>query len=222
MGIEFAASSSGFSFWIRSLTFSDGSTIELKPGATFILTGPNSSGKSASLREIQQHLQHEGQPTGSQQPACYAVTEVTFRFEGTAHQLANWLRRRYPSSWRGGLEFFQLVNLPQSGSPNPHGTGLAVEQPNFSLTPQTVASLSHTLTLRLDTQSRLSIASTGSAGKYSTKPETYIHLLQRDGCLAEELSNVVSSAFNHRLIINFGGGASLVSRWGGAAKDFRR
>ena len=48
---------------LLDLTFSDGTSIRLKPDTVLVLTGPNNVGKSASLREIRDYLT-EGIPPG--------------------------------------------------------------------------------------------------------------------------------------------------------------
>jgi hypothetical protein len=69
--------------------------------------------------------------------------------------------------------------------------------------------MNQALMLRLDTQSRLSIASATQSARYSTIPTTNIHFLQRDEVLAERVSAHVQSAFNRRLIINFAAGQQV-------------
>ena len=46
-----------FRWGIQSLTFSDGSEVDLEPSSVTLLIGPNSSGKSLALRIIQQFVQ---------------------------------------------------------------------------------------------------------------------------------------------------------------------
>jgi ABC-type hemin transport system ATPase subunit len=77
MAVEFAASASEFTFRIEKLTFNDGLILSLDQGATLIITGPNNSGKSITLREIQQHLQRSGTPGPPQSP-FYMVADVLF------------------------------------------------------------------------------------------------------------------------------------------------
>jgi hypothetical protein len=48
---------------LLDLTFSDGTSIRLKPDTVLVLTGPNNVGKSASLRGIRDYLT-EGIPSG--------------------------------------------------------------------------------------------------------------------------------------------------------------
>jgi energy-coupling factor transporter ATP-binding protein EcfA2 len=209
MGVSFAAPASEFTFRIEKLTFNDGLVLPLAPGTTLIITGPNNSGKSITLREIQQHLQRAGPFGPNPQLPFYVVTDVAFQCSGTPHQLAEWLRLRYPAFKQApGIEFFQTAPLPHGAGGHP-GAGIGPEQPGFTLTAQSVAGMSHVLMLRLDTQSRLSIASATQSARYITNPTTYIHFLQRDEVLAERVSALVRSAFNRPLLINFGGGQQV-------------
>lgn len=53
---EFAGTTLTISFWFDSLTFSGGETVELSPGSTTIIVGPNNSGKTSTLRELSAFL----------------------------------------------------------------------------------------------------------------------------------------------------------------------
>jgi ABC-type cobalamin/Fe3+-siderophores transport system ATPase subunit len=54
-----------FRWGIQSLTFSDGSEVDLEPSSVTLLIGPNSSGKSLVLRNIQQFVQRSGMVTAA-------------------------------------------------------------------------------------------------------------------------------------------------------------
>ncbi len=44
------------SFTFASITFSDGTEIKLEPTEVVVLVGPNNSGKSVTLRELEEHI----------------------------------------------------------------------------------------------------------------------------------------------------------------------
>src|ERR1022692_4799313 len=89
MSVHFEPSVPKFDFRLQSLTFSDGSVLLLEQGTTLIITGPNNSGKSVTLRDIEQHLQYLGTDP-NQHPQLFAVTDVAFQCSGT------------PISWQTG------------------------------------------------------------------------------------------------------------------------
>jgi ATPase subunit of ABC transporter with duplicated ATPase domains len=63
----------------ESLTFSDGTTIALDPNDTVVLVGPNNAGKSAALRELEQHIGPEIEQT--------VIKAASLIKSGTADQL---------------------------------------------------------------------------------------------------------------------------------------
>ena len=48
---------------LKTLTFSDGTEISLNADDIVVLVGPNNSGKSVSLKEIETHLSQSARPT---------------------------------------------------------------------------------------------------------------------------------------------------------------
>ena len=71
------------SFRFESMTFSNGATVEIRPGSTTILVGPNNSGKTSTLRELLSFL--AGNKTGP------VVTSATIQKRGDTRDLTEWL-----------------------------------------------------------------------------------------------------------------------------------
>lgn len=69
----------------ENITFSDGTKIDLKPNDVVVLVGPNKSGKSVALRELQKQLETSHQGT--------VVTQVNYRCIGTTDELHAYLKR---------------------------------------------------------------------------------------------------------------------------------
>ena len=82
------------SITFESLTFSDGTTIQLEPSDIVVFVGPNNAGKSKALRELQEYI---GSPTKQA-----VITAATLRVAGTADDLLSFLEKRARKSWREG------------------------------------------------------------------------------------------------------------------------
>jgi len=184
-----------FSFALTSITFSDGSTVALEPSSLFIITGPNSSGKSVALSEIHRLYMDDRSIV---QP-YRVIKQATFSRVGTAKAFADWLRERYPSSFTNDIEYF---NLGGQGEVGPTATDFSIDR--------TAGKCHVALIHRLDTETRLRLASETSSVNFAAGQVTsYIHYLQRDPRLASTISDLVYSAFRRNLIINFGGGQQV-------------
>jgi len=72
--------------WIHEVTFSDGTKVTLKPDDIVVLVGPNNSGKSVALKNIEQKAKEKTSST-------VVVTSVKLAVEGDQSQLCKWLER---------------------------------------------------------------------------------------------------------------------------------
>jgi hypothetical protein len=88
-----------FNWGIQSLTFSNGSEVQLEPSSVTLLIGPNSSGKSLALRNIQQFVQRSGITTA-------AVPGLQVFREGDPTAFTRWLKSHYPLRRIGSSEHF--------------------------------------------------------------------------------------------------------------------
>jgi hypothetical protein len=77
-----------FRFAVGSLTFSDGTALDVPVEGVVVLVGPNNAGKSAALREIARHLQG---PYPALPPPIRVVTSQTLVTEGSLEELEEWL-----------------------------------------------------------------------------------------------------------------------------------
>src|SRR5258707_1163558 len=72
-----------FDFSVKSVTFSDGTTVALPPHGVIAFVGPNNVGKTVALRDIVQHIR-----TGK---GGSVLRRVELNVSGGAEDLAKWL-----------------------------------------------------------------------------------------------------------------------------------
>jgi ABC-type cobalamin/Fe3+-siderophores transport system ATPase subunit len=181
-----------FQWGIGSITFSGGEEISLDPGSVFIIVGPNSSGKSTSLRQIEDMIHNSTHPQ--------TVIQTVHQFRTTDKvELRLWLEQHYPSRpvTQGKVFVAQRTTVfehdMQWGPIRDSGLG----------------NVAQFLMHRLDTESRLQLANRTQAMAYAHTPEAYIHFLQLDESLLAAVSGELRKAFGKDLIINYGGAAEV-------------
>ena len=76
------------SLTFKSVTFSDGTTISLKPTDIVVLVGPNNSGKSVALRELENYVSDSSHSTVN----STVVKKVKFLRSGTEEELLAYLK----------------------------------------------------------------------------------------------------------------------------------
>ena len=79
---------------IESITFSDGTTISLEPTDVVVLVGPNNTGKSVALRELEGNIQNSFRGT--------VITETKFQRTGTLKELLAYLTHHTKEDIRQG------------------------------------------------------------------------------------------------------------------------
>ena len=77
----------------RSITFSDGTTIELDQADVVVLVGPNNSGKSVALRELEDRIGNTGQ--------SLVVLDAKLHYTGTPHGFVEFIRPYVQITWQG-------------------------------------------------------------------------------------------------------------------------
>jgi energy-coupling factor transporter ATP-binding protein EcfA2 len=180
--------------WIRELTFSDKSTIQLERGDILLVVGPNNAGKSALLRSINQKFSHISAPSP-------VLESLTLDKLGAVDGLAQGLmgastQRRDPNShryvFRGyGTELHEAA-LPNMWMPGHDLGNLAAFFCNF-----------------LDTESRLRITHESPSVGVDDPTNHPTQLLYRDDDLERKVAERFRTAFGTDIILNRGGGNAI-------------
>jgi hypothetical protein len=69
-------------FFVNTVTFNDGTTVHIPPSGVVLIVGPNNSGKSQALRDVQSLSSLAG-------TLNFVLSGATFRYEGTGQQVAD-------------------------------------------------------------------------------------------------------------------------------------
>lgn len=182
--------------WVKSVTFSDGTTIALEKNDVVVIVGPNNSGKSAALRGIRDKFPGHPQP----QPINVVVSNLDVGREGSADDLVRWLettRRTYVES--GGSHVFYAL-----------GSRIDADRarsiwPSFQL-----QELAHFFCHLLTAEERLTVANRAPNVALTTEPASHpIHYLQRDDRLEQRVSNQFRRAFGLDLVLHRNAGSAV-------------
>jgi energy-coupling factor transporter ATP-binding protein EcfA2 len=183
-----------FRWGVKSIAFSGGEEIELDSGSVLILIGPNNSGKSRALRDIEAFFAS----SDAARPVAASVVPVR---EGSAAEFADWLETHHPLrvDRDGRVQFYTKGgSLAATGVEKiwVRGEGLAGAH----------AFLVH----RLGTEDRLTITDrVASIDPHNDQPQAYIHVLQANDDFRQKASQEVASAFGVELLINWGAGSQV-------------
>lgn len=173
----------------ETLTFSDGSTIELDSKDIVAFVGPNNAGKSAALRELEAFI--------GQSPTQTVIKTASLRKAGTVDQLRSYL-----------LEFARKVgddrNLTFQGFRySIHGPSLEAYW-HGNLEP-----LRPLFCTRIATETRITDSNPQNAiAILDQSPAHPIHMLYADDRLEARMSSYFRRAFGKDLILFHAGGAS--------------
>jgi len=174
---------------ISSITFSDGTNVQVSPDDVVLVVGPNNAGKSECLRALRQKLENAGNVS--------PVLEG-FRLQKTGSQdeLSSWIE-----SW--------AVRRIDSSAADPiyhahgHATYLTTARNEWQLYDNAVGGLARWFCNFLSADERLQICNPAdniSLGR--DDPYHPIHFLQRDDQLEIRLSSKFRKAFGADLIVH--------------------
>ena len=176
----------------ESITFSDGTTIELDPNDVVVLVGPNNAGKSVALRELEEHV-------------------GTSR-ENKVVKSAPLLHTGTPTGFR------QFINGHRHVQITPHGSSLIVKGSGFSVSiekiedlwPSHINSLASLFCVRIETETRISDSDpVDSIDVLNELPSHPIHMLYSDDQLEHKMSQYFRRAFGEDLVVLHGGGRTV-------------
>jgi energy-coupling factor transporter ATP-binding protein EcfA2 len=174
---------------ISQVTFSDGTTISLKPSDVVVIVGPNNGGKSATLRAIRDKVNSPPQHSP-------VVGSVSVMKTGTADELAAWLPKVARPRQRGN---------PQDPQYEAYGTQVNSTQARQIWADKTggMQSLGRFFCHLLTADERLAVANAAQAIALTQEALRHpIHFLQHDDRLEQRLSEQFRQAFGVDLIVH--------------------
>ena len=171
----------------ESITFSDNTTIRLGPADVVVLVGPNNSGKSLALRELDDYLGGNSATT--------VLKSIKLRKTGTEEDFDAFVRKH------GQVR-------RQGGSSTISGYQFSINMPSLDLKqfwPNDITSFRSLFCLRVPTEKRITdsdpVDSINNLEQHATNP---IHMLWEDE-LESKLSGYFRRAFDEDLILYRGG-----------------
>ena len=176
-----------------SITFSDGTTVEVGAGDVVVLVGPNNSGKSLALREL------EGYVGGD--PESKVIASVDLKKHGSPELFQQFVQEnaRIESDSQGRRARISGYRISFSWSVGELG----------SIWPDNIRVASSLFCLRIPTESRITDSNPSNAVDLLTEsPSHPIHLLDNDQ-VAQRLSDYFRRGFGQDLILYRPGS----SRW---------
>lgn len=182
---------------LKLLTFSDDTQIHLNPDDIVVLVGPNNSGKSVSLKEIEDHLRHNVPPT-------HVVKSVEIDKVGDVPAVEKLIEEHSHKTYPNGSLHYSGsdYNLQASSIAKGWGNNLDIVRPFFCR--------------RLKTESRITDSNAATSFKVLSEAASRpIQMLYADSNIEERLSGYFKNAFGLELIVLKGGGSEIPLLVGG-------
>jgi hypothetical protein len=176
----------------RSITFSDGQSLELNEDDIIVFVGPNNAGKSAALRELEYAISRD-QP----QKVISSAKLSTF---GDPGGFRDWLQNNSILEGQPGNYYFKGMGYSIHESHVTYlGSGSSVRDPIASF-----------FASRVGTDTRLVGSDPAGPINLHFAPATHpIHMLLADSELASKMSGLFARAFGKDLTVFRGGGSSF-------------
>jgi len=176
---------------LESITFSDGTKITTSDANIIVLVGPNNSGKSSTLREIQDGA-------GISKNVGPVVQSVTFQKQGTPAELKLWLEQNV-----------QKVKKSYEDVPSYKWLGKGCEENAVeSRWKHTdIGGLNGILCTLIDVEKRLEVANQqDQINFFSEAPSHPMHVLYKNADLEQKVNEAFRAAFKADVVLNRGGG----------------
>lgn len=173
----------------ESLTFSDGTVINLEPNDIIVFVGPNNAGKSEALRELEQYL---SKPRS--QPVIRAAELKKIGDEASLHAFLS-----------------QNGKLKPGAEPVFEGFGYSIQERFINHHwNKDFSGLLRVFCVRIATETRISDSNPKpSIDVVQQTPTEPIHMLLLDDILEEKMSGYFREAYGKDLILHRGGGSVL-------------
>jgi predicted ATPase len=173
------------------VTFSDGQTLNFDDDEIIVFVGPNNSGKSAALRELQNWI--------TRSIPQKVITGATFRKVGDSNSLRIYLERN--AQKHGELGQFAYAGM---------GYNFHHSHVTFFDNPTDRHPIAPFFSVLLGTETRLTSSNpAGAIALHKEPPSHPIHLLLTDEKLAAEISQLFRRAFEKDLIVFRAGGSTF-------------
>ena len=174
--------------WMRELVFSDGSQVALNLDDIVVLVGPNNSGKSVALKNIEEKAKDRAFPAA-------VVSSMKMSISGDKTQLCAWLERNCRK------------NISTPSNPIYSRLGVSVHESNAKVYWDNFANglreLSRFFVYLLTTDSRLNAANPAQNIALTKDPLTHpIHYLQVNDTVEKKVSSFFKDAFGEDLIVH--------------------
>jgi len=181
--------------WVKSVTFSDRTGVSFSPEDIVVLVGPNNSGKSVALSNIEQKARNPKSPG-------IVVRDVEIATQGSEDALIQWLEKTSRKS------------LSNPSNPIYTRLGSAVHQSQakswWTNYANGLQELSGFFVYHLTTDARLSAANPAPNIALTRDPLTHpIHYLQVDDKVESEMSSHFREAFREDLVVHRNAGKEV-------------
>lgn len=179
--------------WLSSISFNDGTQVELKRDDVVVFVGPNNAGKSETLRELRTSIQNPAIPRK-------IITNSKLEIDGSVADLNVFLR---------GISIVdEIGSAPQTGY---RGWNFSVNSGSFDdwwgHAERGLEGLAAAFALDLGTEQRLQISRPVGSIAFTTTPAAHpVHYILRDDTLESKFSQYFRKAFGFDLILHRSGG----------------
>ena len=178
------------SFTFASITFSDGTTVELGPTDVVVLVGPNNSGKSLALRDLEANI------GGNLETAV--VKSVIPNKIGTQEDFGVFIDKHTQVKIQELKKVYSGYDFSWSG-----------EHPK-KFWPSHIDLFRSLFCLRIPTETRISASDPAASIDFLENPISHpIHMLYEDDQLEKKISKYFRSAFGEDLILFRSGGSKI-------------
>jgi len=195
-----------FGFRIETLSFKNGTApLNVRDSDVVVFIGPNNSGKSQALRDIEQIVEHG--------LAGLVVQDLVSRRESTAEEVIAWLRATATIRVEGGSEWAVSSN----------GIAVRLDQVEFLWSrADSCVSLAPHLILRADAETRLQLAaSVPSVDAVAGEAVLPLQRLLKAHAAEKDLAEAVRHAFGVGVCVNRAGGSELSLHLGETTEEPR-
>ena len=173
----------------QSITFSDGTTIDLDSADIVVFVGPNNAGKSLALRELQSHF--------GRTPGRAVIKSAALDKTGTLKDLEMFLgQHAQVKTRRSGQTYF--------------GYGFNLDLDAIRGWPNDLRRLTSLFCMRIPTETRIGASDPTDAIDFLESPASHpIHMLYLDDQLENQVSKHFLRAFGEDLILYRAAGSSF-------------